>query len=289
MPKYCVGEAGDARRRRSRRPTSSSFAASKGAKKSTAFSEPSGWTCRRTTDSPRFAGGVLPGVGSRRRAAVAGAEQDACPGRRRSGRRPTARCRRRCRSAIGDPARLDCARGRDAEHPALPGRDVAVRAEGRVDDAVHQQQARALQLGRRRGRSAPGAFCARAARAATGKPAFSVPVSMSTASMYQRAGPERARRVGLVRQVGGVRRRVDHRRRGDADVRRQIAAADVGGVPGVPRFSGAGQRMRAGGRVEPVDLVVLGRDQQRAVGEQRLRVDLAVDAASTTAGRRCRR
>ena len=47
--------------------------ASNGAKKSTAFSAPSGCTASRTIDSPRFAGGELPGVGCRRRAAVAGA------------------------------------------------------------------------------------------------------------------------------------------------------------------------------------------------------------------------
>ena len=54
----------------------SSCAASNGAKKSTGFSVPSGWTCSRTIDSPRFAGGELPGAGVERRAAVAGAEQD---------------------------------------------------------------------------------------------------------------------------------------------------------------------------------------------------------------------
>ncbi len=41
----------------------SSDAASNGAKKSTGWSVPSGCTCSRTTDSPRFAGGVFPGVG----------------------------------------------------------------------------------------------------------------------------------------------------------------------------------------------------------------------------------
>jgi hypothetical protein len=38
-------------------------AASNGAKKSVALSEPSAWTFRRTTDSPRLDGGFVPGAG----------------------------------------------------------------------------------------------------------------------------------------------------------------------------------------------------------------------------------
>src|SRR5699024_8366109 len=90
----------------------------------------------------------------------------------------------------------------------------------------------------------------------------------------------RARRPGdiaLGGEVGGVRRWIDHRRSGDADLRGQVTAAagEVGGVPW--RTQGAVHDLRARGRVEDVDVVVLGHDQQAAGEEERLGVDLSVE------------
>src|ERR1700686_670560 len=62
VPKYSLGRPVTPPEAKSASHVSSD-AASKGAKKSVAFSVPSACTRRRTTDSPRFAGGVLPGVG----------------------------------------------------------------------------------------------------------------------------------------------------------------------------------------------------------------------------------
>ena len=160
MPKYGCGGRSTPPEAKSASQLSS-VRASNGAKKSVALERAVGLHLQahdRLAEARRRR--RCPAIGAGGCAAVAGAEQDACPSRRRRCRRPTARCPRRCRSGSAGPARLDLARRRHAEDPALPGRDVAVRAERGVDDAVHQQQARAAAAAVVGSKVCAGAFCA---------------------------------------------------------------------------------------------------------------------------------
>ena len=245
-------------------PVSSSDSASNGAKKSVAFSEPSACTAQ---PHDRLAEVRRRGVARRRRrgrAAVAGAEQERP---RAVGGQPGARLP----DAGAVPARrrstqraLTCARGRDAEHPALPGREVAVGPETRVDDAVHQQQAGALQLGRRREgharlvlrgaaefhREARPSRCPWPCRSrpCTSAPAPSCPTRRSCAS---------DRRCSSLGSITGVAVTPMFGVRSPQPMSR--------GLPGRPQVQRRRPAQRAGRRVQSVDLVVLGRHQQRAV------------------------
>ena len=163
MPKYSSGRPVNAPEAKSASHVSS-CAASNGAKKSVGFSEPSACTCSRTIDSPSVRRRCGPGRGRRGRAAVAGAQQDRA---RAVGGEPGARL-----PDAGAVVPVALSTQRALIWPAVEtpntqpcqGAIVAVAAERGVDDAFHQQQAGALQLGWRPGRTCADAFCGGAAQ-----------------------------------------------------------------------------------------------------------------------------
>ena len=207
----------------------------------------------------------------RRGAAVARAQQDRAGA---VGGEPRARLPDAGSAAalIGDPARLHRTCAGNAEHPPLPGSRVAVRAEGGVDDAFHQQQARSLQLGLRfevLGAAfvdvLGGAFERDREAGLLGPRCHVHRIHQPLRFFFGVA-------VGLVRDVGDVRFRVDHRRRGHPHIRCQVGTADFPRIPGFAEA--AGPQLRSGRRIEPVQVVFLGGHEQGAVVEQGLRVDL---------------
>ena len=158
----------------------------------------------------------------------------------------------------------DGARGRDSDDPAEIRRIVAVAAESGVDHAVHECQSCSLHL--ELGMEHRAGIVGRGALDLHRKPGL-----LDTRADIDRVHvPSRRRAVGrgrdLRREVGDVRRRIDHRRRGDADLGREIAArehrrVERGSVVVVP-VDGTGHR------VDAVRAVVLGHREQRSPGSR---------------------
>ncbi len=142
--------------------------------------------------------------------------------------------------------------------------------ERRVHDTAEEQESRPLQLlGRREG---------------LGGVVLGRPLDLHGEARLLIAGAgvdgvhevaDRAAVTGQVRvtgQVGDAGRRVHRGRGGDPDVRFEVGAVGLG--VGLLQLSGPSDG--PGGRIEPVDPVGLGADQQRSVVEQWLGVHLAV-------------
>ncbi len=147
--------------------------------------------------------------------------------------------------------------------------------EGGVDHAAHQQQPRTLKLGRRG--EDPVRRILRGAAQFDGKARFLGAAGEVDGIHIPACRPAGARGIGLVCHVGDVRRRVDDGRRGHADRRRQIAAADVTRIPWRAQRQRFGPLQGAGRGIESIDFVLLRRHQQSAVRHERLRVNRAFD------------
>ena len=145
-------------------------------------------------------------------------------------------------------------------------------SEPRIDHAPEQQQSRALQLALRA--EGNGGAVGRVALDRDG-PTLALTAVHDVEGVQLEHGlghPGPLAGVGLVEDVEVVVRRVVHRGRRDADVRHEIGAADGRHRPGWPKVRRP--PYGASHRIEAVDVVLLRRDDQVAIGDEWLRIDL---------------
>ena len=144
-------------------------------------------------------------------------------------------------------------------------------AEGRIHHTPHQQKPRALQVMHRIKREAR--HIARSALNGHRKSSFLDP-GRDADRVRERL--RHAALDNLREEIGGVARAIDNRGAGDADAGGQVVASDAG-HRGVKRCSQvAVPALGTGFRVEPVDIVGFRGDEQSALGNERLRIDLAI-------------